>query len=197
MLTSNSSKKQKYVVAKHFSWLTKDFTPLTSKIQNKSAKYSLVIPFAKNLDLKDINPEWAEKRSGFRKLAEVPIRFVPVISSYDAEPDNSNSFSLSVNLSSTPEIKITKSVNKSGEEVTEKEYKKEGQVKQVIKKLCSGSAEAYLKWKIQVYHVLKNRPCESPKDKLDVAEAMLYGDLLESWKLWRKTESEKEMEGTF
>ena len=145
MLKSNLSKKQKSVVTKHFSWLTKDFTPLTSKIKNKSAKYSLVIPFAKNLDLKDINPEWAEKRSGFRKLAEVPIRFVPVISSYDAEPDNSNSFSLSVNLSSTPEIKITKSVNKSGEEVTEKEYKKEGQVKQVIKKLCSGSAEAYLK----------------------------------------------------
>ena len=43
----------------------------------------------------------------------------------------------------------------------------------------------------------QNRPCEYPKDKLDVAEAMLYGDLLESWKLWRKTESEKEMEGTF
>ena len=30
-----------------------------------------------------------------------------------------------------------------------------------------------------------------------MAEAMLYGDLLESWKLWCKTESEKEMEVTF
>ena len=84
------------------------------------------MPFTKNLNLKDINPEWSEKRSGYRKLDEVPIRFVPVVSSYDAEPDNSNSFSLSLNLSSTPEVKITKSVNKSGEEVTEKEYKKDG-----------------------------------------------------------------------
>ena len=155
------------------------------------------MPFTKNLNLKDINPEWSEKRSGYRKLDEVPIRFVPVVSSYDAEPDNSYSFSLSLNLSSTPEVKITKSVNKSGEEVTEKEYKKDGQVKQVIKKLCSGNAEAYLKWKIQLDHVIKNRPCESSKAKLDMAEAMLYGDLLESWKLWRKSEAEKEVEKSF
>ena len=64
------------------------------------------MPFSKDLHLKDINPEWSEKRSGYRKLDEVPIRFVPVVSSYDAEPDNSNSFSLSLNPSSTPEVKI-------------------------------------------------------------------------------------------
>ena len=81
--------------------------------------------FAKNIILDDINPEWAEKRSGFRKLDEVPICFVPVVSSYDAEPDNSNLFSLSLNLSSTPEVKITKSVKKSGEEVIEKIGKKD------------------------------------------------------------------------
>ena len=75
----------------------------------------------------------------------MPIRFVPVVSLYDAEPDNSNYFSLSLNLSSTPEVKITKNVNKSGEEVTEKEHKKEGQAKQVTRKIYSGSAEAYLK----------------------------------------------------
>ena len=62
----------------------------------------------------------------------------------------------------------------------------------MIKKLSSGKAEAYFKWKIQLYHVLKNRPCESGKDKLDMAKAMLDGDLLEYWKLWRKTESSKE-----
>ena len=50
------------------------------------------MPFTKNLNLKDINPEWSEKRSGYRKLDEVPIRFVHVVSSYDAEPENSNSF---------------------------------------------------------------------------------------------------------
>lgn len=118
------------------------------------------MPFAKNLNLKDVNPEWAERHFGFKKLAEVPIRFVPVASPYDAIPDNSNSCSLSLNLSSTLEVKITKSANKSVEEVTEKEYKKEGQVKHVVKKLCSRSAGVYLKWKIQVDHVLKNRPCE-------------------------------------
>ena len=91
------------------------------------------MPFTKNLSIKEIKHDWDKKMSGFRKMAEVPIRFVPVATLYDAGPDNSHSFSLSLNISSTPEVKITKSVNKSGEEVTEKEYKKDGQVKQVIK----------------------------------------------------------------
>ena len=139
----------------------------------------------------------AEKMSGYRQMAEVPICFVPVASLYDAESDNSNSFSLSLNLSSNPEVKITKSVNNSWEEVTEETYKNEGQVKQVLKKFCSGNAEAYLKWKNQLDHVLNNRPCESSKAKLDMAEAMLYGDLLESWKLCRQTEAEKGVDKTF
>ena len=84
------------------------------------------MPFSKNMSLKDIKHDWAEKLSGFRKMTEVPIRVVPVATSYDAEPDSSNSFSLSLNLSSTPEVKITKSVNKNGKEVTEKEFKKQG-----------------------------------------------------------------------
>ena len=67
----------------------------------------------------------------------------------------------------------------------------------MIKKILSGSAEAYLKWKMQLDHVLKNRPCESGKVRLDMAEAMLDRDLLDSWKLWRKTESSKEKEGIF
>ena len=126
-------------------------TNLTSSFtkENKTAKYYAVMLFAKNLLLKDINPKWVEKRSGYRNIAEVPIRFVPVITSYDADHDNSNSFSLSLNISSTPEVRITKSVNKGGKEVTEKEYKKQGQVKQVVNKLCSGNNEAYLKWKMQ------------------------------------------------
>ena len=70
-------------------------------------------------------------------------------------------------------------------------------MKQVIKKLCQGNAESYLKWKIQLGHVLKNRLFESFNDKLNMVEAMLDGDLLESWKLWRKNELEKEKEGTF
>ena len=87
------------------------------------------MPFSKNMSLNEIKHDWAEKMSGFRKMAEVPICFVPVATLYEPEPDSSNSFSLSLNLSSTPEVKITKSVNKSGEEVTEKEYTKDDQVK--------------------------------------------------------------------
>ena len=152
---------------------------------NKIAKYILVMPCAKNMLIKEIKQDWADKMSGYRKMAEAPIRFVPVTTLYVTEPDDSNPFSLSLNLSSTPEVKITKSVNKSGEEVTEKEYEKEGQVKQVVKKLYSENADAYLKWENQLDHILKNRPCKSTKAKLDMAEAMLYADLLESWKLWR------------
>ena len=47
---------------------------------------------------------------------------VSVATSCDVESNISNSFSLSLNISLTPEIKITKTVKKSGEEVTEQEY---------------------------------------------------------------------------
>ena len=87
------------------------------------------------MPLKKIKHDWAEKISGFQTMAEVPIHVVPFATLYNAEPDISNSFSLSLNLSSTPEIKITKSVNKSGKELIEKDYKKKGQVEHFIKKL--------------------------------------------------------------
>ena len=53
-------------------------------------------------------------------------------------------------------------------------------MKHVVKKICSGNVEAYLKWKNQLDHVLKNRPCKSPKAKLNIAEAIPFGDLLKS-----------------
>ena len=121
--------------------------------------------------------DWTEKMSGFRKMAEVPVATL-----YDTEPDNSESFSLCLNISSTPEVTITKSVNKSEEEVAENEYKKEGQVKHVIKELFSGNTEGYLNWKHYLDHVLNIRPYESSKAKVDMAEAMMFGDQLESWK---------------
>ena len=65
---------------------------------------------------------------------------------------------------------------------------KEGQVKQTVKKLCAGKSESYLKWKMQLDDIIKSKPCESPKAKLDMAQTMLYGDLMESQKLWRQTE---------
>ena len=79
--------------------------------------------FQENLVLKGINPEWAERRVGFRKVAYVHICFVPVLTYYDDDPYSSNSFSLSPNLSATPKVKIAKSKNKSGGKVPEKEYK--------------------------------------------------------------------------
>ena len=59
----------------------------------------------------------------------MPIIFVPVATSYDAKSENSDSFSLSLNLFSTPEVIITKNINTSWEAVNEKEYKKEEKVK--------------------------------------------------------------------
>ena len=101
------------------SWSDKE---IFFKLNIKTAKYNIVMPFEMNLPLEDINPDWAKKRSGYRKIAEVIIRFVFVVSSYDTKPTNSNSFSMSLHLSSTPKVKITKSLNKSGEEVTKKEF---------------------------------------------------------------------------
>ena len=60
----------------------------------------------------------------------------------------------------------------------EKAYVKDGQVKQVLDKLCSGGAESYLKWKRQLDHVIKSKPCESPKSKIDMDDVILYSDLL-------------------
>ena len=73
-----------------------------------------------------MSSESTKKRSRYRKIVEVPIHFVSVVTLYDAEPDNSNSFSMSLNFSSTPEVKIAKRVKNSGERATEKEYKKQG-----------------------------------------------------------------------
>ena len=67
------------------------------------------------------------------------------MTSYEDDPDSSNSTSFSPNFSTTPELEITKSRNKSGVWVTEKESKMEGQVKHTVKKLYSGSADVYLK----------------------------------------------------
>ena len=92
--------------------------------EDKTDESSVVIPFTKNFSLKGINPDWADKHYGYGKISEVPILFVPVVTSYNADPDNSNYFSLSLDLSSTPEVRITKSVNKSGVEVTEKGTKR-------------------------------------------------------------------------
>ena len=50
---------------------------------------------------------------------------------------------------------------------------------------------------MQLHHVLKYCPCEIGKAKLNMAEKMLDGDILESWKLWHKAESENGKEGTF
>ena len=66
-----------------------------------------------------------------------------------------------------------------------------------LRETTTGNAEGYLKWKEQLNHVLKNRSCEPPKAKLDMSEVMLFGDLLESWKLWRQSEADKDIEKTF
>ena len=57
-----------------------------------------------------------------------------------------------------------------------------------VKKFCTGNTKSCLKWKKKLDHIVKSKPYEPPKVRLDMSEVMLYGDLLESWKLWRYTE---------
>ena len=80
------------------------------------------------LQFSDCKPEWAE-RQGKRQVADVPVRFIPVVSPYDDEKSTAHSFSLALNLFSTPEVKTTTTTNEKGEKVKEKSYVKEGQVK--------------------------------------------------------------------
>ena len=145
------------------------------------------------VQLSDCKPEWDE-RQGKRQVTDLPVCFIHVVLPYNDENSTAHSFSLALNLSSTPEFKTTTTTNEKGEKVKEKSYVKERQVKQIVKQLCAGTAESYLKWKWQLDEVIKNKPYESPKAKLDMAEAILYDDLLESWKLWRQTEGEVEVE---
>ena len=129
--------------------------------------------------LKDCRPEWAEIK-GSKMVGQPPIRFVPKATEYD-EDCPSNSFSLYLNLNSTPEVTLKKRKLESGEEVTEKEYSKEGQVCQSVKKLCTGDAESYIKWHKQLDQVVKGKPCDTNKAKFEIVEMMLYGDLKDTW----------------
>ena len=129
--------------------------------------------------LRDCRPEWAEIK-GSRMIGQPPIRFVPSKTEYDNESP-SNSFSLYLNLNSNPEVTLKKRKLESGEEITEKEVTKEGQVCQTIKKLCTGDAEAYIKWHKQLDQVITGKPCDTNKAKFEIVEMMLYGDLSDTW----------------
>ena len=83
--------------------------------------------------------------------------------------------------SSTPKVTVKKRKLESGEEVTEKKVSKEGQVRQSIKKLCTGDAEAYIKWHKQLDQVILGKPCDNTKSKFEIVEMMLYGDLKDTW----------------
>ena len=146
-------------------------------------------------NLSDYKLEWAEKQ-GKRQVADVPVQFIHVSSPYDDE-STAHSFTLSLNPSGTPEVKIKMAKNDKGDSVTEKTYVKKGQVKQTVKKLCFGSTEAYLKWKRQLNHIIKSKLCKPSNVNLDMAETMFYGDFIESWKLWRQTEGALEVEKKF
>ena len=77
------------------------------------------------VQLSDCKPEWAE-RQGKRQVADVHVRFIPVVSLYYDEKSTAHSFSLALNLSSTPDVKSTTTTTEKGEEVKENSYVKEG-----------------------------------------------------------------------
>ena len=74
--------------------------------------------------MSDYKSECAKKK-GQRKVADVSIRFISVVYEYDSE-DSSNSFYLSLTLSTTTEDLIEKSRHDKKEDVTEKELKEDG-----------------------------------------------------------------------
>ena len=80
--------------------------------------------------------------------------------------------------------------------MTEKEVSKEGQVRQSIKKMCTGDAETYIKWHKQLDQVILGKPCDNTKSKFEIVEMMLYGDLKDTWqeisKMIRKADITKE-----
>ena len=77
------------------------------------------------VQLSGCKSEWAE-RQGKRQVADMPAHVIPVASPYDDEKSTAHSFSLALNLSSTPEVKTTTTTNNKGEQVEEKSYAKEG-----------------------------------------------------------------------
>ena len=144
--------------------------------------------------LRDCRPEWADTK-GYKMIGQPPIRFVPTKTEYDNDSP-SNSFSLYLNLNSTPEVTVKKRKLESREEITEKE----SQVCQSVKKLCTGDAEAYIKWHNQLDQVITGKPCDTNKAKFEIVEIMLYGDLndmrLEISDTIRKAEVTKDRTGT-
>ena len=83
--------------------------------------------FVKNMHLDKITPTWAARCVRFSTVADVPI-LPPPLQLHMMLKVTTLIFLLSPNHYSTQEVKIVKSVNKSGEEVTENGYKKECQV---------------------------------------------------------------------
>ena len=48
---------------------------------------------------------------------------------------------------------------------------------QTVKKLCTGDAEAYIKWNNQLNQAITGKSCDTNKAKLEIFQMMLYGYL--------------------
>ena len=120
--------------------------------------------------LKECNLKWAEKT-----VCKILIRFVPKTTDYDVD-DSANTFSLYLNLNSSPEVIIKYRKQEYREDVLEKEVSKEGQVRQTVKKLRIGDAEPYLKWYTQLGQVITGKPYDTNKAKFEIVQIILYRD---------------------
>ena len=137
--------------------------------------------------LKDCCPEWAEISSS-KMIGKPPIRFVPKVTEYDND-DPTNSFSLYLNLNSVPDSIVKKRKLELGEEEGAKEPEEKesapatagSTIRQTIKKLCTGDAEAYIRWHKQLDQVITSKPCDTNRAKFDLVDMMLYGDLKDTW----------------
>ena len=76
------------------------------------------------IKLPDCNPEWSEMQGDYQ-VTDVPVWFIYISLPYNNE-SITHSFTLSLNLSETPEMKVEMTKNNKGYSVTENTYVKEG-----------------------------------------------------------------------
>ena len=108
------------------------------------------------------------------------IRFIPKETQYDVE-GSTNEFTVQLNLGDPPTSSSTSSKKRKAEEEPDKDTEEPNKIRQKVRKLCEGDAEAFIRWNKQLDTVIKDKPCESGKSKFSIVSAMLYGDLADTW----------------
>ena len=85
------------------------------------------------------------------------------------------------NLNDSASSSSKKKRKAEGGSDTEEETKaKDNKIRQKVRKLCEGNADAYIYWMKQMDSIIKGKPCDTTKSKFAIVSVMLYGDLMDS-----------------